>query len=126
MLFVINCIDKPDALELRNNTRNAHIEYLRSSGAMVKLAGPFVTPDGQRMVGTMVVIDALNAERAKAWTDNEPYAKAGLFESVDIRPWMWLVNNPAQRRRAAQAAANKGAGGGAGAGGQRRMPNKAS
>lgn len=123
MLFVLNCIDKANTLELRNNTRNAHVEYLRSSGQMVKLAGPFVTPDGQRMIGTMVVIDAMNAERAKAWADNEPYNKAGLFESVDIRPWLWLVNNPAQRRAAAQRAANKAQGGGAG--GQRRVPNKA-
>ncbi|WP_368738616.1 YciI family protein, partial [Escherichia coli] len=25
---------------------------------------------------------------------NDPYAKAGLFASVDIRPWNWAIKNP--------------------------------
>ena len=26
--------------------------------------------------------------------ENDPYAKAGLFASVEIRPWKWLIKNP--------------------------------
>jgi uncharacterized protein YciI len=26
--------------------------------------------------------------------ENDPYAKAGLFASVEIKPWKWLIKNP--------------------------------
>ncbi|HCH71968.1 MAG TPA: hypothetical protein DFK19_07695, partial [Ochrobactrum sp.] len=26
---------------------------------------------------------------------NDPYALAGLFENVTVRPWNWAINNPA-------------------------------
>ena len=37
---------------------------------------------------------AEDAEAAKAIADKDPYAEAGLFESVAIRPWVWAINNP--------------------------------
>ena len=35
----------------------------------------------------------MDAARAIAAAD--PYAKAGLFATVDIQPWNWVFNNPA-------------------------------
>ncbi len=32
---------------------------------------------------------------ARALSAADPYAKAGLFESVEIRPWNWTFNKPA-------------------------------
>ncbi|TJX41862.1 MAG: hypothetical protein E5W21_24815, partial [Mesorhizobium sp.] len=32
---------------------------------------------------------------AQALSAADPYAKAGLFESVEIRPWNWVFNKPA-------------------------------
>ena len=28
---------------------------------------------------------------------NDPYAKAGLFAAVEIKPWKWLIKNPETR-----------------------------
>ena len=30
----------------------------------------------------------------RALADADPYAKAGLFEKVEVRPFRWTVNNP--------------------------------
>jgi uncharacterized protein YciI len=40
------------------------------------------------------VVKAETIEEAKAISDADPYAKAGLFASVDIRPWNWVFNKP--------------------------------
>ena len=33
---------------------------------------------------------------ARAIADADPYAKAGLFSSVRVRAWKWVVNAPAE------------------------------
>ena len=37
------------------------------------------------------VADMAEAERIAA---ADPYAAAGLFQSVDLRPWIWALNAP--------------------------------
>ena len=37
-LFMLACFDKPNSLELRMATREAHLAYVRENAAMVKLA----------------------------------------------------------------------------------------
>jgi len=94
MLFAILCNDKPDHLQLRLDTRPAHLEYLKNLGERLKFAGPFLDEDGKPN-GTLAVVEADHMDAAKAIAAKDPYAKAGLFASVDIRPWNWSVNNPA-------------------------------
>ena len=66
----------------------------KSLGGTLKFAGPFLTEKEQTPCGSLVVIEAEDAEAAKAIADKDPYAEAGLFESVAIRPWVWAINNP--------------------------------
>ena len=42
-----------------------------------------------------VVVEAADADAAASISAADPYAKVGLFESVEIRPWTWTFNNPA-------------------------------
>ncbi len=93
MLFVLNCTDKPNSLELRIATRPAHIAYLNSLGGKAKFAGPILDDDGG-MIGTMAVIEAPDRAGAETIAAADPYAKAGLFQSVDIRGWRWALKNP--------------------------------
>lgn len=90
MLFVIEAFDKPNSLALRMATREAHFGYVHSSGA-VKLAGPFLGPDGG-MIGSMLILEAADLGAARAWAAEDPYAKAGLFERSEIRPWKATIN----------------------------------
>lgn len=94
MLFVLLCTDKPNSAALRSELRPKHLSYLEGHREEVKLAGPFLTADGQTPTGSMLVIDAVDAAAAKAFADKDPYAQGGLFASVEIKPWRWTVNAP--------------------------------
>jgi len=83
------CIDKPGALQLRLDNRPAHVEHLKSSG-VVELAGPFLDPQGN-MTGSLIVLDVPDLAAAEAWAAADPYARAGLFESVAIREWKKVI-----------------------------------
>lgn len=96
MLFAILCNDKADHLQLRLDTRPAHLDYLKSLGGKIKFGGPFLAEAGQKPVGSMLVVEAETIEEARAIAAADPYALAGLFETVSVRPWNWVINKPAE------------------------------
>lgn len=85
-LFVAICIDKPDSLDLRMATREAHFAYVRGKPGMMKLGGPFLNDKGE-MAGSLIIFEAEDQAAAQAFSDDDPYTKAGLFERVEVRPW---------------------------------------
>ncbi|SDU41287.1 YciI family protein [Stappia sp. ES.058] len=93
MLYALICTDKPGALDVRKANRDDHLAFLSAMGDKLKAAGPFLDDDGG-MTGSLVVIEAANRDEALAISQEDPYARAGLFESVEIRPWNWVIKNP--------------------------------
>lgn len=93
MLFALICQDKPSHLELRLTQRPDHLEYLASLGTALKAAGPFLD-EQEKPCGSMIIVEAENLQAAQTIADHDPYARAGLFAAVDIRPWKWLIKNP--------------------------------
>ncbi len=87
MQFAIVCLDKPDHGHLRAENRPAHIEYLNANLEHMVLAGPFRPEDGERPVGRLLIMEYDDLDQARAFTEGDPYARAGLFESVTIRPF---------------------------------------
>jgi len=83
--FVLTATDKPNALETRLATRQAHIDYVRGSG-LVKVGGPLLDAAGE-MIGSLLIIEAADLAAARAFADADPYALAGLFERVELRPF---------------------------------------
>ena len=94
MLYALICTDKPGSLPVRKANRPEHLAYLQSLGDTVLFAGPFTAADGATMNGSLVVIEAASLEEARTISAGDPFAKAGVFASVDIRPWLWTINNP--------------------------------
>lgn len=88
-MFIVMCTDKPDSLELRLATREAHIDYVAGSSEIV-VGGPLLD-DAEAMAGTLVMLNVANRAAAEAWAANDPYAKAGLFERVEILHWKHLI-----------------------------------
>ncbi len=88
-LFVLTCVDKPGSLDLRLSTRETHLAYLEDVG-VVKIAGPFLDHDG-KPCGSMLVVETDDLAAAQAFGENDPYSKAGLFQSVEVRPWRLVV-----------------------------------
>jgi uncharacterized protein YciI len=89
-LFVLSCLDKPDALELRMATREAHLAYVRENIARIKAAGPLLD-EAEQMAGSMFVFEAENAAEVEAFSAADPYRTAGLFKSVTVTPWRVTV-----------------------------------
>lgn len=95
MLYALFCTDKPNALQTRLDTRPTHVAFLErlNEEGKLALAGPFLGDDGKPM-GSLVIVEADSPEAAKALSDADPYAAAGLFASVEIRQWNWTFNKP--------------------------------
>lgn len=89
MRFAIITKDKDGALQLRLNNREAHLAYIKETG-VVEMAGPFLNQLGE-MHGSMIILDVADYAAAQAWADNDPYAKAGLFEKVRIEEWKKVI-----------------------------------
>jgi hypothetical protein len=89
MRAALYCIDKPGALQVRLDNRTAHRAHIDTSG-VVEMAGPLMSPEGQ-MIGSLVVLSVDSLQQAQDWATADPYAKAGLFQSVTITEWNKIV-----------------------------------
>ncbi len=95
MNYALYCTDKPGHLQVRMDNRPAHVDYLNTLNAEGKLvlAGPTLDADN-KPTGSIVIVEAESMEAAQALAAGDPYAKAGLFASVEIRAWNWVFNKP--------------------------------
>lgn len=89
MKVALICMDKPGHLQTRIETRDAHLAHIESTG-VVLMAGPFLDDEG-RMCGSLIVLDVADLSAARDWAKNDPYAIAGLFDSVTIREWKQVI-----------------------------------
>ena len=89
MLFSLICHDVEDGFELRQQTRPAHLEFL--GGQNVRFAGPILSDDQAKPVGSIVIVECDNLDDAKAIAAEDPYSKAGLFGSVNVHPFKQVI-----------------------------------
>jgi uncharacterized protein len=83
-LFVLRNMYKADAGDGRAATRPAHLDYVQTLGDRLILAGPLLAHDGDTVIGSMLVIDQPDYVSAEKFAQHDPYAKAGLFQSMEI------------------------------------------
>ena len=89
MLVALIAHDKPNAMKIRQDNRDAHLAYVADTG-VVDVAGPFLDENGD-MCGSLVILNVQDMAAARRWADNDPYAKAGLFESAILKPWKKVI-----------------------------------
>jgi uncharacterized protein len=89
MLFALICTDRAGSLDVRKANREAHLAYLRDTGVVTQ-AGPFVDASGN-MIGSLVILEVDTRQAAEDWAASDPYAKAALFERVEIRAWNRVI-----------------------------------
>jgi uncharacterized protein YciI len=91
MLYVITGIDKPGSLSVRMATRDAHLAYVKATSIVTfRVGGPFLDESGT-MTGSMIVVESDDPAKVAEFVKNDPYGKAGLFESVTVRAWKVTV-----------------------------------
>jgi hypothetical protein len=89
MLFALIARDKPGAIETRLANRAAHLDYVTQSG-VVRQAGPLLNND-EEMIGSLLILNVEDRAAAESWAAGDPYAKAGLFQDVELIPWKKVI-----------------------------------
>lgn len=103
------CLDVPDGAATRAATRAAHLEWVaappppRSSAdgsaaaaaapISVPFGGPLLGADG-RPVGSLLLVEGEALPAVEAALAADPYARAGLFQSVSVRAWRRGMASP--------------------------------
>jgi len=84
MPFVVYCIDRLDAGDLRQRTRAVHLEYMIAHQDHVVFGGPLQNDDGSGVVGSLMVLSYETREAVEAFLSAEPYSRAGLFAELKV------------------------------------------
>ena len=84
MLWAISCVDKPNTAETRARFLQPHRDYLQSQKGILVLAGATQSDDGTQAIGSLFVVNVGSRAEAKAFSDGDPFTKAGVFANVTI------------------------------------------
>ncbi len=95
MLYMILGHDVPNSLPKRKQSRPAHVERLKllqAEGRLI-LAGPrpaidSADPGEAGFIGSLVVVEFPDLASARAWADEDPYMKAGVYSHIDVQPFI--------------------------------------
>ena len=98
MWYVIYCKDRENALEARLAARPAHLERIKPLVAegRILLAGPRPAidspdPGPAGFDGSLIVAEFDSLEDAQEWAEADPYVQAGVFESVEVTPFIKVL-----------------------------------
>ena len=94
MLYAIMANDIENSLTLRQQARPAHLarlQQLRDEGRLI-IAGPFPAIDNEDpsvagFTGSLIVAEFTDLASAQAWAAADPYVEAGVYDSVNIKPF---------------------------------------
>lgn len=94
MWYVIICEDKPNSLALRMETRPAHLaalQLLQNEGRILT-AGPLPAIDSENpgdngFTGSVIIAEFDSLTDAQTWAQSDPYAVAGVFANVVVKPY---------------------------------------
>ena len=86
MLFALICTDKPNCLDLRLAIRPQHLAYIETYQDRIVQAGALLNTES-RPCGSLLIVDVEDDKAAAGFAEADPYGRAGLFESVVIRPY---------------------------------------
>lgn len=93
MLYAIMAVDVPNSLASRQAVRPEHLkrlEQLQAQGRLI-LAGPHPLSDAPSLggfSGSLIVAEFAALTDAQAWAEQDPYQLAGVYESVNVKPFM--------------------------------------
>ena len=94
MWYAIISDDVANSLDLRKGAREAHLARLQAGGdeGRLLIAGPHPAidadnPGGAGFTGSLVVAEFESLDAAEAWADADPYAAAGVYAQVRVKPF---------------------------------------
>lgn len=98
MYYAIIARDRSDSLAARRETRPAHLERLhrlQEEGRLL-LAGPHPAidspdPGPAGFTGSLIVAEFTDLAAAQRWADADPYRAAGVYDEVEVKPFLRVL-----------------------------------
>jgi uncharacterized protein YciI len=95
MWYVIHASDRENSLEARKAARPAHlqrVQVLIEQGRLL-VAGPMpnidsADPGEAGFSGSTIIAEFDSLEDARQWASEDPYVEAGVYDYVDVRPFI--------------------------------------
>ena len=92
-LFVVTCTDQDGTVEKRLAVRPQHLarlEQLDAEGRLIVAGAMPKDPSNPQagFYGSTIIVDFDSRETLEAWLAEEPYVKAGVYKSVDVKPFI--------------------------------------
>lgn len=98
MWYVIYSRDRKNALEARLQARPDHLERVNAmvDEGRILLAGPRSAidspdPGPAGFEGSLIVAEFDSLEAARSWAESDPYVLAGVYESVEVSPFIKVL-----------------------------------
>jgi uncharacterized protein YciI len=88
MHFAILIYDQPDSAALRDQYRQAHLDYLQVFEAQTLFAGPFTTDNESADLGSLRLIEFPDRAAADRHVAEEPYVIGGVQKRWHIHRWL--------------------------------------
>ena len=95
MWYAIYGKDVAESLPLRKQAREAHIERVRAllDEGRLLLAGPRPAIDSEDpgpagFAGSLIIANFDSFESAQSWAQDDPYVHSGVYESVEVSPFI--------------------------------------
>lgn len=93
MHFVIRCLDKPDALETRLATMQAHKDYIATNPIKVLLSGPLTRDDGETVIGSFFLVEAADRAEVERFQRDDPLYQASIWQSIEVDAFAKRIDN---------------------------------
>jgi uncharacterized protein YciI len=87
MHFSILIYDEPGSAALRDEHRQAHLDYLQGFDDQTLFAGPFTSDDESADLGSFRLIDFADRAAAEQHIADEPYVVGGVQKRWQIHRW---------------------------------------
>lgn len=98
MWYVIQATDREDSLDARMAARPAHLERamalaaegrILTAGPMPAIDAPDPGPAG--FSGSLIIAEFDSLEEATDWARADAYVAEGVWEHVDVRPYLQVL-----------------------------------
>jgi uncharacterized protein YciI len=87
MQFVIHSHDKADGSARRAPLQEAQREYMHRHGDINFARGPLFDDDGNRVIGSVLMLDVTDKAEAEVFWAGVPYNRGGVYEWTTMERW---------------------------------------
>lgn len=79
-LWAFHCTDGEHGAQLRERHLQAHLDHVKAHIGRYAVAGPL--KQGERTVGSLLVIHARDEQDARTFFESDPYFHAGVWQAI--------------------------------------------